>query len=59
MSDNGKNGNILSVAVIGMGKLGLFHSEILSQLPRAHLVATVDADSRISSRARSTGILSP
>ena len=49
----------LRVAVLGLGKLGLFHSEILSQLPDAELVAVVDADPKMGARASSIGLSAP
>ena len=33
---------ILKVAVIGLGKMGLLHASILSTLPHVHLVALCD-----------------
>lgn len=59
MSDPVANPGRLRVAVLGLGKLGLFHSEILSQLPDAELAAVVDADPKMGARAGSIGLSAP
>ena len=49
----------LTGAGLGLGKLGLFHSGILGQLPDAELAAVVDADPKMGARAGSIGLSAP
>ena len=50
---------IQSVAIIGLGKMGLLHASILSVLPSARIVALVDQDENLGAHVRSMGLQAP
>ncbi len=50
---------IQNVAIIGLGKMGLLHSAILSVLPSARIVALVDQDESLGAHVRSMGPQAP
>jgi len=47
---------LVRVAVVGLGKMGLFHSTILGTLPGVRVVAAVDQDPALGRTARSLGL---
>lgn len=47
---------LVRVAVVGLGKMGLFHSAVLSTLPGVRVVATSDANPALGRAALSMGL---
>jgi predicted dehydrogenase/nucleoside-diphosphate-sugar epimerase len=56
---DGGPGPVLRVAVVGLGKMGLFHATLLHRVPNVRLVGLVDTDSRLAGTARSMGLAAP
>jgi predicted dehydrogenase/nucleoside-diphosphate-sugar epimerase len=55
----GGPGPVLRVAVVGLGKMGLFHATLLHRVPNVRLVGLVDTDARLAGPARSMGLAAP
>jgi predicted dehydrogenase/nucleoside-diphosphate-sugar epimerase len=55
----GSRGPVLKVAIVGLGKMGLFHAALLGTIPGARLVAAAEANARLAGPARSMGLAIP
>ncbi len=55
----GGRGPVLKVAVVGLGKMGLFHAVLLGTIPGARLVAAADSNPALARPARSMGLAIP
>lgn len=55
----GHAGPILRVAVVGLGKMGLFHAALLQRVPGVRVAATVDTDPALRAAAWSMGLRVP
>jgi predicted dehydrogenase len=51
-----KNGSGLKIAVVGLGKMGILHTSILSVLPKARVTAIIDKNQSLGNTAKSMGI---
>jgi NADH dehydrogenase len=56
---HGTVGPVLRVAVVGLGKMGLFHAALLGTIPRARLVGVVDVNGTLERPVRSMGLTVP
>jgi predicted dehydrogenase/nucleoside-diphosphate-sugar epimerase len=56
---HGTTGPVIRAAVIGLGKMGLFHAALLRTVPNVRLVGLVDVNRSLESTARSMGFLAP
>jgi NADH dehydrogenase len=50
------NEQSISVAIVGLGKMGILHATIINSIPKAKIVALVDIDKKLGQTARSMGI---
>ena len=50
---------MIRVGVVGLGKMGLAHTAILSTIPDARVVALADSDRRLGAAVRSMGLRQP
>jgi predicted dehydrogenase/nucleoside-diphosphate-sugar epimerase len=55
----GGAGRVLRVAVVGLGKMGLFHAALLGTIPGVRLVAAADTNPGLAGPARSMGFAVP
>jgi predicted dehydrogenase/nucleoside-diphosphate-sugar epimerase len=55
----GRRGPLTHAAVVGLGKMGLFHATLLHRIPGVRLVGTVDANPAIRATAWSMGLRAP
>jgi predicted dehydrogenase/nucleoside-diphosphate-sugar epimerase len=55
----GGRGPVLKVAIVGLGKMGLFHAALLGTIPGARLVAAAESNPRLAGPARSMGLAVP
>jgi len=55
----GGPGPVLKVAMVGLGKMGLFHAALLGTMPGVRLVAVADADAALAGPVRSMGLTVP
>lgn len=55
----GGAGPVLRVAVVGLGKMGLFHAALLRVVPGVRLAGLVDTDARLRATVRSMGLDAP
>jgi len=53
---HGGSGPILKVAVIGLGKMGLFHAALLRTIPNVRVVAAADSNPALETIVRSMGL---
>jgi predicted dehydrogenase len=55
----GGDGPVLKVAIVGLGKMGLFHAALLGTIPGARLVGAAEANPGLAGPARSMGLAVP
>jgi len=53
------SGSVLKVAVLGLGKMGLFHATLLRTIGGVRLVAAADVEKRLEASMRSMGLQVP
>ncbi|MGH7319119.1 MAG: NAD-dependent epimerase/dehydratase family protein [Candidatus Rokuibacteriota bacterium] len=56
---HGGRGPVLKAAVVGLGKMGLFHAALLRTIPNVRLVGMVDSNRALETTARSMGLQAP
>jgi predicted dehydrogenase/nucleoside-diphosphate-sugar epimerase len=56
---HGRSDPILRVAVVGLGKMGLFHATLLSTMPEVRLAGLADTQASVARAARSMGFTAP